>query len=159
MTMTKANIRFIRNELIPFILRDHGRGFMMDLWHFDATCDYADSCTKMVLRRNDPSCSTVCCIGGSIQHLLGKSRYYHSSNVGSIIGLTPVQSSTLFFGHRVIECSFLSMNYCSVNYCYPWPLAYRRRYKSCKTPLGRAKVAAALLEAVCKTNGKVLDPP
>lgn len=55
--------KFIREELIPFIKRDAGKGFFMNLWKLDTS---RDDLIRLLEGRPVPSCNTVACIGGSI---------------------------------------------------------------------------------------------
>lgn len=140
MTMTKAHKKFILSKLIPFILREQGRGFMMRCWgmiDIRKSYPHPDLFGKLI---KPPVCGTVCCIGGSIEYLkVNKTldHYGRFKEMGALIGLNEIQANNLFLACR-------------------WPEPYARMYKEAKNPLNQAKVAVELLRKVAKTGGKVL---
>ena len=153
---------FIREKLIPFVLREQGRGFAMSQWlgdYIPFTKGKFDG-----VRRKIPACGTVACLGGSIEALSMKidkvtteveSGNYDNDEMARKIGLTPRQGHTLFFGWR--GSKYMDKFY-DEEPVEAWPAKYILSFKNAKTPFTKAKVAVALLEEVVKTNGKILDP-
>lgn len=144
---TKQKSLTIR-KLIPFILRDRGRGFAMQRWI--GRVPRGSRFFRDGIERVGPSCGTVACIGGSIQ-LLTHSRAGLTTDaderlVQRTLGLTHRQVETLCYGWEQ-----------SVGGAPPWPERFRRRYARARTPLGKARVACALLREVVRTNGSCLD--
>jgi len=45
-----------------------------------------------------------------------------------------------------------------LKHTFSWPLKYALAFKKRRTPLGKAKVAVALLREVIRTNGECLNP-
>ena len=143
--------KFIREKLIPFVLREQGRGFAMSEW-----TEYLDEGGKIKLDgvfRTVPKCNTVACIGGSAQILFSSGKNFYASmsdeDIADRLGLTLSQAQGLFYQWEG------KSKMCDG---HGWPLKFASRYKKAKTTLGKAKVAVALLEEVVKTNGKILDP-
>ena len=66
--MKPEAVRFIRAELIPFMLREQGHGFAMSEWI--AAIDPGVPFTADGVERNVHRCGVVACIGGSIEYLL-----------------------------------------------------------------------------------------
>jgi hypothetical protein len=141
--MTSKQKNFITQKLIPFILRDKGRGFEMESWSLlDLHLQVKYLHPNLGKYIPTPVCGTACCIGGSIDFLNGNREPETCGNfrtVGRKIGLNSRQSQRLF--SEDIE----------------WPEPFAFRYQKAKTPLGQAKVAVALLRLVVKTEGKCLD--
>ena len=136
--MTTAHKRFILNKLCPFLLREQGRGFEMYRWlHKETTGTYFHFDTNRRVRT--PTCGTVCCIGGSIQHLKRTLGGSYFETVGRLIGLNMAQSDILFSSD------------------IRWPQPFAQRYMDAKTPYQQAKVAVALLKKVVSTEGACLD--
>jgi hypothetical protein len=134
--MNKSHKKFILKKLIPFIMRDQGRGFDMEIW-ID-TVEF-DGATRKV-----PVCGTVACIGGSIQVLKPNSLSER------VLGLTGEQCYDLFHNWDYFDPRRSNRG--------GWPNSFARRFKKAKTTLGKAKVACDLLREVVKTEGKCLDP-
>jgi hypothetical protein len=145
MTMTDEHKKFILNELIPFILREKGRGLGMDHWITRAlpgTIVQADG-----LGRLAPVCGTVSCVGGSIAILKEKVDALDEDRIGELIGLDYLHSDGLFYGwHR------------NGLWDYGWPPQYQKAFAAAETPLAKAKVTCQVLRLVAKTNGKCLEP-
>ena len=133
--MTSKQKKFILKKLIPFILRERGRGFIMEGWRepFDADAEYDG------IPRKAPSCGTAYCIGGSIELLKRKKDHIGFNAAGFLIGLNEEQSNRLFSEDIL------------------WPHKYSAKWYAATTPLAKAKAAVALLREVVKTDGKVLD--
>lgn len=137
--MNSRHKKFILEKLIPFVLREQGRGFGMDDWLMK-NLEPGSVSEWDYLPRAVPKCGTIACIGGSIVALkkLSKQSYHH---VGAQIGLTAEQSEVLFTGWREDE---------------GWPKKYAQRYDTANTPYKKARVACALLREVVKTEGNCL---
>ena len=140
--MNARQKKFVLEKLIPFILRERGRGFGMSRSLVRAAPDSPVELDGIV--RPAPSCGSAGCILGSIELLKFRGIPASSDKCGRAIGLTPVESEALFFRWR----SDMSAPV--------WPHSYVVRFRAAKTPLGKAKVAAALLRAVVRTNAKCL---
>jgi hypothetical protein len=123
---------FIINHLIPFILRDHGLGFDMSYW-VDDFSDYE----RQYDGERVPSCNTVCCIGGSIDVLLGPSDLQQSA---SFLGITTAHTNALFYHWLRYQAEG----------GYGWPLADARALYNAKTRLDKAGVACALLRRIAE---------
>ena len=94
--LSEANKRFITKRLIPFILRENGRGFMMERWIL--TLKKGELFTEDDIRRRAPKCNTAACIGGSIALLKHLKSVYGTpggsfTQAGAAIGLNRVQAS------------------------------------------------------------------
>lgn len=120
----------VEGVLIPFILRDHGRGFAMEAWRHNVSPDIPrvayDDC-----QRKPPSCGTIACIGGSMEYLKIAREDLHLSTE---------------------TCSALFYDWEDNVGCTRWASKYRRAFAKAKTPLGKAKVAVRLLRD--HINGK-----
>lgn len=151
--MTAEHKQFITEQLIPFILREQGNGFAMDWWH-SAWPRKGDLELRPLWYVDDvvhtpPACNTVCCIGGSIEHLLEfQPRSVSEDHVGSLVGLSPARSKTLFYGYMGTP-----------TYTRPqlWPEPWITRYAQAQTALEKAQVAVSLLRTVVETDGAILD--
>lgn len=117
----------IENLLIPFILRDQGRGFSMETWKCKIPANILQ--TLDGISRRGPTCGTVCCIGGTLC-------YFDISP--QTIGLNKDNADALFYGWESQGCHFLSRG----RY---WRRSYRIAFKKAKTTLEKAKVAVQLL--------------
>ena len=147
--MNKQHQEFIRKELIPFILREQGRGFGMARWvfHLSPGTEYrVDQVDRIV-----PVCGTVACIGGSVNFLTMRKNPsippYEISNIDlatKALGLTRDQGKGLFMRWQ----GAMGRNH--------WPVKFAEKYRRARTPLGKARVAAALLKEVARTKGKCL---
>jgi len=145
MKMTVRHKNFILKKLIPFILREQGRGFAMDRWLGKYEPD-EEVCLDNVWRET-PVCGTICCIGGSIQHLKNiKGLGSKVAEAGAMIGLDYEATEGLFY-YWTDE---------NKDFGYGWPAKYRDRYKKASTPYRKARVAAALLREVVRTSGECL---
>lgn len=133
--MNKKHADFIRKELIPFILRERGRGFAMDVWRGRVS----GRPTFDGVRRSAPSCGTIACIGGSVEIL----KPFHPPRES--LGLDGRHSWGLFHEEQ------------SMRERFGWPPSFARRYKRARTARGKAQVAAELLELVAQSRGRVLD--
>jgi hypothetical protein len=136
--MTKTQKTFVLEKLIPFILREQGRGFAMSSWHLHAKVGAIFAPDGV--SRKIPVCGTVACIGGSIGHLKNMWDNGHTDTSGKAIGLSYRRAHKLF-------------------YCWEhrWPKNFSHKYARSRTPLGKARVVCALLKEVVRTNGKILD--
>jgi hypothetical protein len=144
--MNAEQKKFILEELIPFILRDKGLGFDMNVWAkpYDV-CAVNPWHGYLKPDREAPQCGTVACIGGSICILKKVIANEHSEYSDSIqkcsdaIGLTEVQTERLLhdWGN--------------------WPQPYRDQYFKTNDPYSQALTAVELFKAVVETEGKVLD--
>ena len=168
--MNAKHKKFIREKLIPYVLRDQGRGFAMSEWLNTELIPFEpidDFCYDDVKNRVAPACGTVACIGGSIEALTrkieDKARNYdfEEGELAEHIGLTVVQGHTLFYGWAGSEDMDPLYDYTlsedGETICPPWPPKYVAAYARAKTPLAKAKVAVRLLEEVAKTGGKILN--
>jgi len=140
--------KFITTELIPFILREEGRGFAMSLWGAlnAGTLDVGATACADHIYRKIPPCGTVACIGGSVDILRPSRNIGDDKRLAKILGLKLEQVRSLFYGWRRDKSSNIN-----------WPCIFQRRYAASKTTLGKAKVAVALLEEVVRTNGACLS--
>lgn len=135
--MNAKQKKFILEKLCPFILREQGRGFIMQHWSINTNSDkyyYSDKIGYI----KSPQCGTVCCIGGSID-ILTKCKIPHDE----VMGLPEEMLNGLFYG-------FDGHDECA------WPDKYVLALENAKTPLAAAKVAVKLLHEVVKTNGQCL---
>lgn len=143
MRITKKQKTFIRETLIPFILRHEGAGFAMNRWKdeylISGQTTWADNIGRTV-----PPCGTVACIGGSTQFLC-KLNTMSSNVLGRRLGLTAAEAQGLFYGYDGPEEGGLG-----------WPRRYRIQFYRADTPLAKAKIAVKMLEKVIETNGKIL---
>lgn len=138
--MNAKQKKFILTKLIPFIMRENGRGFEMETWKFrilDGETKYFHSNTNKTI--SAPKCGTVCCIGGSIQILKRLDSDMGFNSAGELIGLSSSQS------HKLFSASIV------------WPEPFASRYKKAKTPLTQAKIACEVLKEVVRTEGACLD--
>jgi hypothetical protein len=143
---TKVNKKFIEKELIPFVLREHGRGFAMSCWinKQDAgTFAYNDGIAREV-----PDCGAVACLGGSVNLLAGKRALRNDDHAAKVLGLSSEQAKSLFYYWQMKD----------EEERHHWPLKFISAYAKRRTPFGKAKVAVALLREVIRTNGKCLGP-
>jgi hypothetical protein len=146
--MNQEQKDFIENKLIPFILREEGRGFGMGVWLENVTPGgyfIVDS-----VERNVPSCGYVCCIGGSVDSLMG--RGLDCDEMSHILGIGPGAIDALFNLWEWDEDSTFPHKF-----GYYWPEEYRRNYDEAATPLAKAEIAVALLREIVKTDGKVMS--
>jgi hypothetical protein len=126
---------FILKELIPFILREEGRGFGMGYWMEKGPIGARLSVDG--IPRGIPRCGTVACIGGSVNVLAGG---YEEDAAATALGLSSRRAHTLFYGWE-----------------RNWPKRFSQGYRNAHTTLGKANVVVRLLREVVRTNGKVLD--
>lgn len=136
--------KFILKHLIPFILRDAGRGFAMDTWRTHIP-DLGEPLYYDDVKRNAPACGTVACIGGSIQCLTGLDPRTSHTKVAKLLGVTKDQAHGLFFDWAVGE---IGKN--------GWPDKYAERYRAANTPYKKARVACSLLKQIAKKGSKAL---
>jgi hypothetical protein len=145
MTMTAKHKKFILKELIPFIMREEGRGLGMNHWVTRAlpgTIVQADGLERLV-----PVCGSVSCVAGSIAILKEMVGALDDDKIGELIGLDYLHSEGLFNGwHR------------NLLWDYGWPPQHQEAFALAKTPLAKAKVTCQVLRLVAKTNGKCLEP-
>jgi len=148
--------KFVLEKLIPFIQREHGRGFGMSSWRKTDTPGYYSSMDGIA--RKVPPCGTLCCIGGSIavlkkiddDYITGPAsiRRFCERHSKRVLGLDPEIAYGLFMGWNT------SNSLCE----YLWPTAYRLRFDDANCPEDVAEVAASLLRLVCETNGRCMEP-
>lgn len=150
--MNATHKKFIKNKLIPFILREQGRGFGMDDWITEAKPGTLVEFDEVV--RAVPKCGTVACIGGSAEYLNDQARMKKpvgkrgkKRQAREILGLTHDQAEGLFMRWQ---------DYHADNE-YRWPIEYMKRYEEAETPLAKARVVVALLKEVVRTNGACLE--
>jgi len=144
--------QFIRRKLIPFILREHGRGFAMSTW-CNNQVPPGEEIEEDEVVRTVPKCGTVACIGGTASLLVG-SRVQSVRAAIQALGLPPRQAKGLFYVWEVPEANRDGL--VTVDK-YGWPILFRQRFARCNTPWGKARVVAALLKEVIRTNGKCLE--
>ena len=92
--MNEAQKKFIKNELIPFILREQGCGFAMQSWweeELPGTLTVWDG-----IKRKTPKCGSVCCIGGTVQ-MLKKLPSGADRLIAQVMGLTYDEALGLFY--------------------------------------------------------------
>ena len=144
--MNAKQKKFILNKLIPFITREHGRGFGMENWRYRAPVgeiSYQDGVERKV-----PVCGTVACIGGSTQ-ILCDTRARCNRAMGRILGLTPNQAGGLFYRWEADDDPYGGK--------FKWPEKFSAAFERAKTPYGKAMVAVRLLKEVVRTNGECLN--
>ncbi len=154
--MTQEHKDFILNELIPFIQRDHGNGFAMEIWLGESEHLLRNLPDQDRLRFADrplPACGTVCCIGGSIDYLMCKKMFppdsFGLNDVNQMLTEISTQDTARFIGldFRKGHDLFFEKD---------WPPAYKKRFAEAKNPQEQADIACDLLREVVETNGKVL---
>lgn len=150
--MEAKHKRFIRNKLIPFILRDAGRGFVMETW-LDKGIVPREPIYLDDIERPGPKCGTAGCIGGSIQCQLGLKRKPSTRALAAVLGITPRQADGLFYQWSY-DTDPDYLEYCPK---YGWPIKFVKAFAARVTALGKAKVAVRLLEEVIRTNGECLN--
>lgn len=136
--------KFILNHLIPFIMRDAGRGFAMNTWKSRITKRTTRTFFDGI-ERIAPVCGTVACIGGSIECLTGsraKNGYSASEKAAKLLGITQKQAHGLFFGFAVGEGG--------------WPEEYAKKFGKSGTSYKKAQVACSLLRQIAKKGSKAL---
>ena len=138
--------KFILEKLIPFILREEGRGFGMDVWLWSNMSEGSLAAYDGVVRKI-PVCGTAACIGGSAQILLHPRPIMHMDwqKTAKDLGLPKRLAHGLFFV------------YTGSNNAPSWPKKFAREFEKAKTPFNKAQVATALLKEVVKTNGRCLE--
>lgn len=137
--------KFILNHLIPFILRDAGRGFAMNHWNISVSDDDDVQWMDNIADRKVPACGTVACIGGSIECLTGirgGGDDERAAKMSKILGLSEWQTHGLFYDWEPYEGG--------------WPEEYAKRFALADTPYKKARVACALLRQIALKGGKVL---
>jgi len=139
---------FIRRKLIPFILREEGRGFAMSTWQENE--NPGQHLTEDDITRKVPKCGTVACIGGSLQ-ALSDNKIEDERGLGRMIGLTPAQTFGLFYEWEEQD----GMNG-YISRSHAWPISFRNEFAKAKTTLGKAKVAVKLLRKIAKDGGGIL---
>jgi len=152
--MNATQKKFITKKLIPFILRAEGNGFVMQTWKVNLTPDFLREVNAGLaylefdgVKHKIPMCNTVACIGGSIQCLTGtRSKKVMAEK---FLGITKEQANGLFYTWCVPQED-------EEPETHGWPMKFRRAFEKRKTPLGKAKVAVALLKEVVRTNGQCL---
>lgn len=150
--MQAKHKKFIREKLIPFMLRDAGRGFVMENWCLKGL-DPGQELDVDGLLRPAPKCGTVACIGGSIACLLGSRAQGLSNKIIEPLGITKKQAKGLFY-----EWAYdTAPEQASWTPKYGWPAKFVNAFNARTSPLGKVKVAVRLLEEVMRTNGKCLE--
>jgi hypothetical protein len=142
--MNARQKNFILNKLIPFITREHGRGFGMSSWRWAGTP--GEISAQDNVERKIPVCGTVACIGGSVQ-ILKKSKA-KDRGLAKILGLTTRQVKGLFYRWEPG---------CYTDEVTAWPEKFAVAFDKAITPYGKAMVAVRLLKEVVKTNGQCLE--
>ena len=148
--MTPENKKFILKKLIPFILREQGRGFQMGDWKVVkediGNFKYFHEDLQKYVKW--PKCDSVFCIGGSAQvllNILGIPGCSRTDDLAKGMGISRDEAEGLFY-----EWGVNTTEPCA------WPISFARDFAKAKTPLGKAKVAVALLKEVVRTEGKCL---
>lgn len=153
--MTKKQKQFVIEELIPYILREEGRGFAMSIWIRLGRPDIVYDVDGA--QRNFPSCGTIACIGGSVAMLQGlpcaTGAVSDMAEIGSALGLTITQAYALCHTWLGSDPILPLKEVCRNR----WPRTYRARYADAKTTHDKATVAADLLRLVAETDGHCLD--
>src|SRR5215831_13287714 len=118
----KTQRKFILNILIPAILREQGRRFIMDTWKDTITPEMIgeyydfDGIDSIVTKKD---CGTVCCIGGTMEVLTRKRGF---SSLSKHIGLTEYEADALFSNWQNFYPGELS-----------WPAKYMSYFSKAKT--------------------------
>lgn len=138
--------KFILDHLIPFILRDAGRGFAMDTWEtkLDEDSEVFDGLDN-IWNRKAPACGTAACIGGSIQCLTGLkggNRLLSHGGMAKLLGIKRHQATGLFYDWGPNEGG--------------WPEKYATRFDEANTPYKKARVACSLLRQIAKKGSAAL---
>lgn len=144
---TKKVRSFILKKLIPFIMREQGRGFGMNGW-------LAEDIDVSTINRDDitrptPPCNTVACIGGSIEFLTDY-RHRDAEKLGKLLGLSALEANGLFYQWDD------SNNGGGVQRQYRWPTSFQNRFARVKTTRGKAAVACDLLRKIANEGGACL---
>lgn len=142
--MNAKSKKFILNKLIPFIIREHGRGFGMSNWLYKDTPGHISHQDNV--KREVPVCGTVACIGGSCQ-ILAKTNV-KSLGLSKILGITRDQADGLFYRWEPRD---------DLNFSTAWPAKFATAFEDAQTPYRKAMVAVRLLKEVIKTNGECLN--
>ncbi len=144
--MEAEHKQFIRRKLIPFILREHGRGFAMGTW-CNVKLPVGELCEFDGIKRTIPVCGTAACIGGSVNFIQKSRNLDMPFKAAQTLGLTREQAKGLFYYWEPDAESN-----------YRWPRSFVLRFERCTTAWGKACVAVALLREVMRTNGECLGP-
>lgn len=148
-TKKRVNAAFITKKLIPFILREQGRGFQMASW-IDRVIP-----GKMYGHRDlnedikAPKCGTAACVGGSVQVLV-PDLVHDAFDASAYLGLSDDEGRGLFYGWTEEGTT------CRYGGYVGWPMKSVEAFEKADTALGKAKVACALLKQIIKTDGKCL---
>ena len=142
--MNATQKKFILKKLIPFITREHGCGFGMSNWRYEALPGVFASQDEV--ERRVPVCGTVACLGGSTQ-ILAKTRA-KSRGLSKILGITKKQADGLFYRWEPDDYQGNGT---------AWPEKFAVAFSRAKTPYGKAMVAVRLLKEVVKTSGECLE--
>jgi hypothetical protein len=145
--MNAKQKNFILRRLIPFISREHGRGFAMGTWKKNLPVGWVEEFDN--ISRKVPFCGTVACIGGTTQLLCHPKSHKQISNrtLGKIFGLSREQVQGLCFYWEPGDANCME---------YAWPEKFADAFADAKTPYGKAMVAVRLLKEVVRTEGACL---
>ena len=149
--MEAKHKQFIRRKLIPFILREHGRGFAMSTW-CDIDLPVGEEVVEDGVLRRVPVCGTAACIGGSVNFIQNASNLSMPVKAGRTLGLTDKQAAGLFYYWEPDYQMNTTRSHC-------WPYRFAKRFERARTAWGKARVAVALLKEVMRTNGQCLENP
>lgn len=157
--MNAKQKKFILDKLIPFIMREQGRGFEMSDWRFERRDGAYREGTKLGFYESGdlkkdvewPKCNTVACIGGSAELLLKTGREIDTAKK---LGLSEGEFNGLCYCWEKRQISDLDST--TSKKWGAWPEKYMARWAAAKTKLAKAKVACDLLREVVKTEGKCL---
>jgi len=146
--------RFILEKLIPFVEREHGHGFGMNIWF--KNLKPGELIIRDGLERLVPPCGMICCLGGSIEFLLGgapqRTLFFldeaRIKRAADAIGLTRDEAIALFFYWHPKDGRIGAAD--------RWPDSYAWRFNDAKTTEGKAAIAVELLREIAEKGGEIL---
>lgn len=154
--------KFIREKLIPFVLREQGRGFAMEVWQRtglepNETWFYDD----LLLSRKVPKCGTIACIGGSVEALVQKRK-----KTGPWKWWVDTEIDGEKYDFRVVSAApLLGISYKNTNKLFyhwntgdeGWPLKHLTAFAKAKTPLQQAKIACKFLGEIAERGDAAFE--
>lgn len=134
--------KFINEKLIPFILREQGRGFVMEQW-IDSGLVPGEPYFETLIERRAPKCGTVGCIGGSVE-LLKRQSWNRDADAdeqaAAALGINLFNAKILFYLWEE-----------------KWPEPYRMKFVEAKTLLQQAKVACKFLKVIAEKGDAAFE--
>lgn len=141
---------FCRQFLFPVMEREHGTGFAMQNWSYDV--QPGSVVNKDGLTRVAPDCGTMCCIGGTIQHLCIQTaelkatcELFSLNKYGELLGLDVYTTESLFYRW-------------DMNLPRAWPEPLAQKFADAETPAEKVKIAEQMVRLAVRTKGKCFNP-